>query len=32
MRLYPRSRRGVVIFGNLTRYPVEDLATSILRR
>jgi len=31
MRLYPRSGRSVVMFGNLTSYPVEDLTASVLQ-
>ncbi|HEX6855022.1 MAG TPA: serine hydrolase domain-containing protein [Streptosporangiaceae bacterium] len=30
MRLYPASGQAVVMFGNLTRYPVEDLARTVL--
>jgi CubicO group peptidase (beta-lactamase class C family) len=30
MRLYPQAGRGVVIFGNLTNYPVEQLTSAIL--
>jgi hypothetical protein len=29
MRLYPNTGRGVVVFGNLTRYPVEQLTRSL---
>jgi CubicO group peptidase (beta-lactamase class C family) len=29
MRLYPASGQAVVMFGNLTRYPVEGLAGTI---
>jgi hypothetical protein len=29
MRLYPARGRAVVMFGNLTRYPVEALAGTI---
>jgi hypothetical protein len=31
MRLYPDSGRAVVMFGNLTSYPVEHLAAAVLR-
>ena len=31
MRLYPDSRRAVVMFGNLTSYPVDHLAAAVLR-
>ena len=31
MRLYPASRRAVVMFGNLTSYPVEHLTAAVLR-
>lgn len=30
MRVYRRSRRGVVMFGNLTRYPVERFTDGLL--
>ena len=30
MRLYPSTGRGIVIFGNLTKYPVEPLTTTLL--
>ena len=30
MRVYPGTGRGVVIFGNLTTYPVEQLSRSLL--
>jgi CubicO group peptidase (beta-lactamase class C family) len=30
MRLYPHAGRAVVMFGNLTSYPVEQLASAIL--
>jgi CubicO group peptidase (beta-lactamase class C family) len=31
MRLYPASGRAVVMFGNLTSYPVEHLTAAVLR-
>ena len=31
MRLYPASGRAVVMFGNLTSYPVEHLTEAVLR-
>ena len=31
MRLYPASGRAVVMFGNLTGYPVENLTAAVLR-
>jgi CubicO group peptidase (beta-lactamase class C family) len=30
MRLYPDAGRAVVMFGNLTSYPVEHLAAAVL--
>ena len=30
MRLYPDSGRAVVMFGNLTSYPVEQLTAAVL--
>ena len=30
MRLYPATGRALVIFGNLTNYPVERLTASLL--
>jgi hypothetical protein len=31
MRLYPASGRAIVMFGNLTSYPVERLTAAVLR-
>jgi hypothetical protein len=30
MRLYPDAGRAVVVFGNLTNYPIEHLAAAAL--